>query len=325
MIYVLHGSDAFSRSVMLAELKSAFPPDVAMFNIVVLDGRTAKLADVRTACEAYPMLHDRRLVIVHDLLKYAKSNEAREGLRTIIKHVPTTTDLVFNESDPPDARLAVIKDLQQLVKAKQAAIREYSPPKDAALHQWIAAHVRQNHATITPQAVQKLSDYLGNDLWLLHHEIVKLATFVGHGGTINDQIIEQLVADETETNLFAFIDSLCSRRGATAIQLLYSLLLDGTAPLYIISMIARQVRLMLAAQHVGRVSPDELARLLGQKPFVARKAAEQARNWTSTELHTIHHRLLTLDHGIKTGIVDAEGMLTSIVAELAFNTDRRRN
>lgn len=318
MLYVFHGPDDYARTQAVATLQAAFPADVAAFNITLLEGRSTKIADLRTACEAYPLLHDHRLVVVTDALKHAKSNEAREGLRTLLAKLPVSTDLVLNESDAPDSRLTLVKDIQARVKAKTASVREFPLREGAALVAWLVDHARQHDATLRPDAAQHLIEYVGADGWALHNEIAKLATYVGLHGTITRREIDLLVTDETETNLFSFIDALCSRRGAAAIQGLHGLLADNAAPLYILAMIARQVRLMLAAHSAGRLAPDELARALGQKPFVARKAAEQARGYNVAELQAFHGQVLAIDHGIKTGKVDAEGALELLVGEFGF-------
>ncbi len=318
MIYLLYGPDDYARTQAIAALKQAFPPDVATFNITLLDGRTTKIADLRTACEAYPLLHDHRLVVINDVLKHAKSNEVREGLRKLLAALPDSTDLVLNEADAPDSRLALVKDLQAQAKAKKATVREFALLEGAALIQWLNEQARQNAVTLRPDAAQVLVEYVGADSWALHNEVAKLAAYVGPQGTVTLREIHLLVKDETETNLFTFIDALCGRRGPNAVQGLHGLLADGAAPLYILTMIARQVRLMLAAQSAGRISPDELARQLGQKPFVARKAADQARSYSAAELRAFHDQVLAIDHGIKTGRVEAEGALNVLVGEFGF-------
>ncbi|MCA0354486.1 MAG: DNA polymerase III subunit delta [Chloroflexi bacterium] len=323
MLYLFFGPDDYTRQATINALKAAFPPDAAAFNVVVLHGKSIKLNEVRTACEAYPVFHDRRLVIVHDLLKHAKSAEMRDGLKSLVQRLPSTTDLVLNESDAPDSRLSVVKDIQALVKTKQAEQREFNLREGNALIAWMQQEAQSNGVQLRPDAAQHLANYVGSDGWMLHNEIAKLAAYVGENGTISIREVDLLVADETETNLFNFIDALSTRRGAAAVQGLNGLLADDAAPLYILTMIARQARLMLAAQSAGRVAPDELAKLLGQKPFVARKAAEQARNFSPTELRMLHERVVQIDHGIKTGKIDAEGALASLVGDFGFVPNRK--
>ena len=83
-------------------------------------------------------------------------------------------------------------------------------------------------------------------------------------------------------------------------------------------MIARQVRILLGVKDLAarRLRPDEIASQLGQKPFVVRKALDQARGFSDAELAQMHDRVLDLDHATKTGRADAETGLELLVVEL---------
>ena len=61
----------------------------------------------------------------------------------------------------------------------------------------------------------------------------------------------------------------------------------------------------------------EIATKLGQKPFVIRKALDQARGFPDQELLRLHDQVLALDHASKTGRIDPESGLELLVAEFA--------
>jgi DNA polymerase-3 subunit delta len=63
------------------------------------------------------------------------------------------------------------------------------------------------------------------------------------------------------------------------------------------------------------VRPDEIASQLGQRPFVVRKAMDQARLFQDAELLRLHDRVLELDHASKTGRIEPETGLELLVAE----------
>src|SRR3954467_8558278 len=99
MIYLPCGPKEFARSEPLAELKSAIPPDLADLNMATLEGRRLKLDALIGACEAFPFLVERRLVIVQDVLKHQKAGKDRDGLRAYLERVPSTCDLIFVENE----------------------------------------------------------------------------------------------------------------------------------------------------------------------------------------------------------------------------------
>jgi DNA polymerase-3 subunit delta len=313
MIYLFHGPDEFTRSEALAELRASLPAEVADFNLTLLDGRKLKSDDLVRACEVAPFLAERRLVIVTDVLKHAKAGPERDALRAYLERVPPTCDLVFVEGENVDRRSSLFTYLK-----KTAQIREFQPREGAELRRWLDERARRLQVQLDAAAAQRLVDYAGNNSRTLVNELSKLASYVGQGGRISASVVDLLVQDGQEQNLFAFIDNLSLRRRGTALQGLRSLLDEGQAATYILFMLARQVRILLGVRELAaqRLRPDEIATHLGQKPFVVRKALEQARGFEAGRLEVIHDRLLELDRASKTGRIQADVALELLVLEV---------
>jgi DNA polymerase-3 subunit delta len=313
MIYLLYGPDEFARSEALAALKASIPPDLADLNMAGLEGRRLKLDALIAACEAFPFIAERRLVIVYDLLKHQKAGKERDELRAYLERVPATCDLVFVESEDFDKRSAVFTYLK-----KTADVREFQPRQGAELLRWVAERASQRGVAIESAAAQRLVSFAGNEGRALINELEKLASYVGRGGRVTTRHVDLLVQDGQEQNLFAFIDELSGRRRGAALQSLRHLIDDGQAATYILFMIARQVRILLGVKELAaqRLRSDEIASRLGQKPFVVRKALDQARGFSDDELARLHDRVLELDHASKTGRMDAATGLELLVVEL---------
>lgn len=313
MLFLIYGPDEYGRSEALTALKARVPADVADLNITALDGRRMTLDDLAAACEAMPFLADRRLVIVYDLLKHQKAGKARDDLRAYLEHVPDACDLVFVESDDFDKRSSLFVFLK-----KHAEVHECVPREGADMQRWLHERAGNLGVTLESDAARRLTLLAGNDGRLLVTELTKLATFVGRGGRITVRDVDLLVADTQEQNLFAFIDELSARHRHAALTALRHLLDDGQAAQYILFMMARQVRILLGVKDLvaQRLRPDDIATQLGQKPFVVRKAIEQARGFSLADLRRLHQRLLELDHASKTGRAEIEAGLELIVADM---------
>jgi len=313
MIYLLYGPDEYMRSEALAALKASVPPDLADLNMATLDGRRLKLDALIGACEAFPFLADRRMVIVQDLLKSQKAGKERDELRAYLERVPKTCDLVFVESEDFDKRGAVFGYLK-----KAAEVRDFVPREGAELIRWLGQRAKQLDIQIDQAAAGRLISFVGNQSRALINELDKLASYAGRGGRVGIAEIDLLVQDGQEQNLFAFIDELSARRRGAALQSLRRLIADGQAATYILFMIARQVRILLGVKDLAaqRMRPDDIASKLGQKPFVVRKALDQARGFSDAELARLHDRVLELDHASKTGRMDAETGLEVLVVEM---------
>lgn len=313
MIYLFYGPNELARSEAVAALRAGLPAEVADLNVSVLDGRKLTIEQLVAACEAHPFLAERRLVIVYDALKHSKAGKGREELRSYCERVPATCDLVFVEQEEVDRRHLLFTYL-----SKHGVVREFPLLQGAELLRWIEQRAKMLHATIEPAAAQRLVELAGNESRLLANELAKLASYVGRNGKIDLRAVDRLVTDQQEQNLFAFLDELSSRRLGSALRGARALIEDGQAPPYVLFMLARQIRILLQVRQLlsQRRRADEIAAELNLKPFVARKATEQARNFSLAELIHAHDRLLELDHAIKTGRIQAETALELFVVEV---------
>ena len=100
---------------------------------------------------------------------------------------------------------------------------------------------------------------------------------------------------------------------------LHRLLDRGENLLGLLAMIVRQFRLLIQVKELQEKSAPapEMAKTLGQHPFVIEKIGQQARNFSMAQLERIYTHLLDLDVGIKTGEVGDVLALDLLVAELA--------
>ena len=314
MITLLHGPDEFRRTQALAELRGQIPEDLRDLNVTTLDGRRLKLDTLIAACEAFPFIAEKRLVIVQDLLKHQKAGADREALRGYLERLPATCDLIFVESEDFDKRSAVFTYLK-----KAAQLREFALMEAGDLLRMLNTRAQEREVRLDSAAAQRLIACIGSETRTLVNELDKLASYVGRDGRITIQIVDLLVQDDQEQNLFAFIDELSARRRGPALASVRRLLNDGQAAPYILFMVARQLRILLGVKDLAaqRMRPDEIATKLGQKPFVIRKALDQARGFPDQELLRLHDQVLALDHASKTGRIDPESGLELLVAEFA--------
>ncbi len=321
MISLLYGADELARDEELAARKASIPDDFGDMNITVIEGRKITRNALATACEAVPFLSDRRMVIVEGMLKSLKAGKNRDEIQAYIPTVPPTTDLVFVEGDDFDKRSSVFNLLK-----KSAEVREFQPRQGADLQRWLHERAKAHGVRMSPDASAMLVEYAGNESRALANELNKLSAYVGEGGTIGVREIELLVPDDGETSVFDFVDALASRQAGPALKLLHGLLDDGQAALYLMFMVGRQVRILLAiAEFQGqRMSPDAIAAKIGQKPFVVRKAAGQASRFDRAGLLELHDRLVQFDHWSKTGRIEPEAALDLLVMETCTTPNDQR-
>jgi DNA polymerase-3 subunit delta len=339
VFYVFHGDDEFSQAEELTRLRGKLAggdPAMADLNTTFLDGKQLTFGELRHACDTIPFMADRRLVIVHNLLgqmagssntRGRRSSGAGESSRTqafledlveYLPHLPPTTRLIFveNEALPgshPVLKLAEAKEMQGKGFSKL-----FAKPKDWDLPNWILQRARGHGGDISHEAATTLAALVGADLRLLDQEIDKLYLYTD-GQQITKQDVQTMVSRARETNIFDLVDCVGRRQTDRALKLLHSLLDDGEAPLYILAMLARQIRILIQVSELQAqgLAQQEIANRLKLHPFVVKKGLAQTENFRMDQLEAAHQRLVEADRSIKTGQTEDVLALDLLVTDLA--------
>lgn len=332
MYYILHGEDEFSRREQIKKFRAQLgDPQFADLNTAQFDGRKLALSELTHACDAVPFLSDKRLVIVEGMLarfepRHKKSDaeadepeveahpELAKELIAYLPRLPATTRLVFVENKTLAKNNPVFKFA---ASDAQAVVKEFTAPDARALPKWIVERVKQKDGVIEPAAVSELAAHIGSDLRLLDNEIEKLLTYRARA-PIRAADVRAVVAAVTESSIFDWVDAIGRREADRALRLLHAQLAHNAAPLYLLTMITRQFRMLLQWRDLAErgMSPDQINAQLKLHPFVARKTAEQARNFSLPQLEAVYQKLLDADAAIKTGRSEPMLALDLLVVEL---------
>ena len=325
-VHLLHG-DSFLVPRRLDELvNESGASDVLEANRHRLIGTHIKPGELLSMCNALPFMDDYRLVIVQGLLSTAESKgrgrrrassddsgvaNQWKALGEAIPQMPDTTVLVFTDSSlgANNPMLRMLKPVSQ--------VEELAAPSGEGLARWVKSTVEAKGASISPTANRSITDLVGNDLWTLDQELEKLALFCG-GREIQESDVGEMVSQVREASIFTAVDAMIEGRPGMALRLLHQLKQDGKEPLYVISMVERQLRLLaLARDAIDRGVPQsELKGRLGtSSDFVVRKTAEQARRHPMSEIILRYNQLLEADLAIKRGKLEPELALELLVGD----------
>ncbi len=328
MLHVLLGEDDYSIRQALEEIKKTIGDETALLtNTTVLDGRQISLDQLHSACETVPFLSEKRLVVVEGLLgrfepagrtrkKKAGNNSGNDDIKAFVasmKQLPEFTELVLVDGKT-GGNNPLLRELMTVTR-----VRSFPLLRDSQLKQWIAQIVTDAGNTISPQAVNSLVGFVGNDLWLMSNEIEKLMVYAA-GRRIEEDDVKALVSNAREAGVFAMVDAIIELRARKAQEYLQQLLRQGAAPAQLLVMISRQVRIIFQIKELRnqKKTRAEIQKKLGlTSDFVLNKAWEQSDRYSSTRLREVYHRLLETDLSIKTGKYDGDLALDILIAELA--------
>ncbi|KKW31918.1 MAG: polymerase III, delta subunit protein [Candidatus Uhrbacteria bacterium GW2011_GWA2_52_8d] len=312
MLIFVYGDDTFRVQEKVRQLTRAFREkfDPTGLNLAEFPSSSKKgfeLGEVMGAVHAIPFLGQKRMTVVRDLIDSMKKADMSAWVDGFVK-TPDSTIVVFWES----VESTSLEKKPLFVALKDAAeVHHYPFPalKGAELDCWVQDRVKERGGAIDTDALRAMIERVGADLWQMDNEICKLVAYAS-GQTISVVMVDELVHTSFEGKIFALIDAVSQRRPVDAIRLLQEERWSGANDHYLLTMLGRQVRILLGARAMLDENPHvrqgELVKTLNIPPFVAQKVLSQARGFTLARLKAVHDLLFDFDLAMKTSGINAD-------------------
>ncbi len=299
------------------------------FNTTRLVGKDVRAGEVEAAAASLPFINEFRLVLVENASE--NSEDLLDALPEMLGALPGWARVVFVETDlkaqsydsqsagrRKSSRKKVVKKLAKIIENDPRGVaRSFDLPKNAV--DWILQRAEGQQIDIERNAAHLLAERIGEDFILADTELVKLSTYAGDRA-ISREDVDALTPYTAEASIFNLVDSIGQRNGRVALSLLENLLEDQKQePLYILSMIARQYRLLIELREYMDSGGTQggAANALGMRGFVVRKLSGQMRHYKLEQLERIYIHLSEQDVEIKTGKIDSKLALEMFVTRLA--------
>lgn len=309
MFLFFYGESDFLIKKKIQELEKKYRDTTGGdFSLMKIDGENFNFENLAADVQAVPLLSSSRLVEVFNVLKN-KDREIHDKIKSILDKIPPTTVVVFVEDGLPDKRLGLFKALN----VKKHAI-EFKKPEGLELEKFIEGEVARNGAAIDRQAVGRLRDHAGDDLWRLTSEIEKLANYCEKAINVAD--VESMVAKNITGNVFELVEAISARDKKRALTVTENILGSGEPVLKTISVINYQFRTIAQIKAAQNKATDnyQIAKICSLSPFQVMKNQRFARSLSWKELARFYGKLVFFDEAIKSGkINDKEGLKELVI------------
>lgn len=135
---------------------------------------------------------------------------------------------------------------------------------------------------------------------------------------ISTEDVQELTADTLESDIWGFIDAINGKSNRMSIEILEDLFKQRVEPIFILSMIVRNTRLILLTKCLvdeGQGS-KEIAKELKVPPFTVPSLINSANQMSYDKIAFIYDKLANLDYQIKTGQIEPKLGLTLLTTIL---------
>ncbi len=291
-IIILVGHEPFLIEREIARLiSSVVPKELASFNLDRFSAKTDSLSRVLDVCAQFPMMAQKRLVLLRDADSLKKDDHER-----LLEYFesPQETTVFLLVASKIDNRLKVWKSASRFV-------REMKVPYSNEMPGWIVREASQLGLKLSQDAAFALAQTLGSSLMAAINALEQLKTYVAPRTEVALSDVEATVGGFFSKTVFELADRVGNRNYREASLILENMVLQGEPFVRILFMLNRHFRLLfLARQGLDQNStPAQMASTLGVPPFFVKDYVQQAKKLPLPFFKRIYNNLLSADRALK--------------------------
>lgn len=263
-VYLLHGEEPYYLDKLAKEIQEhALEEHERDFNQTVLYGRDADFLALISELKGYPMMAERRLVILREAQDFKQIDDL-EAYCT--NPTPTTVFVIVYKYKKFDSRKKITKEI-----AKNGIVFLSDKVKDYQLGDWVSRYLQEIGYSITPKANSLLVDSLGNDLSKITNELEKLSLLLQKGTTISEIHIEENIGISKDYNVFELNNAVRDRDVPKAMAIVrYFEHNPKSGPLVqVVSSLFGLFSNLMRIHFTDNKSKEHIASVLKVHPFVA--------------------------------------------------------
>ncbi|MFR6291971.1 MAG: DNA polymerase III subunit delta [Peptococcaceae bacterium] len=322
-IYFFYGEEKLLQQRALKALEQKILPEgLEDFNKDVLSGDSVSPKQIAETAMNLPFMAEKRLLVIQTPLPFLsipKSDKSGQaGLQYLLEYLDHPNPqccLVFCGENALGKTGSINKKLQEC-----AVQVEFAALKGRNLDKWISEYVTAAGYQIDRNAVEYLSAMNSFDLQIMEQELEKLLAYCAEQKKITLAQVQQIVTRTIEANIFALSDSIGSRNGVEALQVLKNMFYLGESPFKLIGFLERHFRNLILVKDYYAHGDDEakIKEKTKLHPFVIKKSIRQAERFSMQQLIAGLEQLLQIEVELKSVSVNGEELLEQFVIEQCY-------
>jgi DNA polymerase-3 subunit delta len=312
-IYFLHGEEPFFiDEISNAVIEGALQEHERDFNQSIIYGKDADPRSLIAELNGYPMMAQRRLVVLREAQEFDKKME--ELAPYFNSPLDSTIFVVCFKYKNYDSRKKLVK-----LAEKQGIVFKSEKIKEYALGDWILKYVKTKGYGLSSKACSLLVEFLGNDLGRIVNEVEKLTIILEQGTTINEVHIEENIGISKDYNVFELTNALAARDVFKANRIVKYFEHNPKAAniVVVIPQIFRLFSQLLRIHFLPNKSAEAVASGLKVHPFVAKELLHASKQFDPRKIASNIAILQEYDLKAK-GVGNSSASHAELMRELIF-------
>jgi DNA polymerase-3 subunit delta len=209
-IYLFHGEESYFIDKLTRFIQdNVLSESEKSFNLTIFYGKDTDAGTVINTARRYPMMASHQVVILKEAQTMKDLNEL---LYYVEKPQKSTILVITHKHKALDKRTKLARSLE-----KNAVVFESKKIKDYRIPEWITRYLQHHNKNIDNHAAMLITEYLGNDLNKIAHELDKLLLTVPEKDTnITSDHVERNIGISKDYNTFELINALADKDAVKA-------------------------------------------------------------------------------------------------------------
>ncbi|MGI5897980.1 MAG: DNA polymerase III subunit delta [Candidatus Dojkabacteria bacterium] len=314
MIYKLyHGSSPYLSLRSVHSYIDKERKDDASIEVIQINADFADQAKLIDVISSQNLFAKRKLIFIKRIYKHKKKDSFLDELLATVKQDNSTNILIFWEDQKVKSNTKYYKFFKE-----NDAIEESEALNKRTFFTWVKGILKEKNIEIDSDALKELAERTNYDPERCSNEIKKLL-LNDDAHVIKKEDISNIVSDTLEKDIWNLIDSINNQDNKTCMEILERLKKQNTDPNYIISMLARNLRLITLTKFLDgqRKGYKEIASSLKVPPFTVPSLLKTSKKYSEEKIKKMYMKMGNLDFQIKKGLIDGNLGLTLLLPYIA--------
>ena len=314
--YLFYGKEKYLIENAVGYLINKYVKGTEAFNYTKFKGSEVKPEDIISACETYPVMNDKKLVLVRDVVDFLGENDLKDSFYDFLDDLSDFVILIFWDTGSLKKTTKFYKFFKK--KDRDMDFAKLSP---ADLNNFIKGYFIRKGKEIGPSELALFISESGynsknEDVSLLDlkTEMDKIAAHAKDKRILREDISSS-ITENIDTNIFKFLDSMMGRRSEEALKELHNLYKLGEPSLRIFTMIIRQVKNFLSYKILSNknISQADIMNKMEVKKYEFGKIKSFEKNFTKEFLIDFYDELIRSDELFKTSSIDEKLIMETLI------------
>lgn len=314
--YLFYGKEKYLIENAVGYLINKYVKGTEAFNYTKFKGSEVKPEDIISACETYPVMNDKKLVLVRDVVDFLGENDLKDSFYDFLDDLSDFVILIFWDTGSLKKTTKFYKFFKK--KDRDMDFAKLSP---ADLNNFIKGYFIRRGKEIGPSELALFVSESGynsknEDVSLLDlkTEMDKIAAHAKDKRILREDISSS-ITENIDTNIFKFLDAMMGRRSEEALKELHNLYKLGEPSLRIFTMIIRQVKNFLSYKILSNknISQADIMNKMEVKKYEFGKIKSFEKNFTKEFLIDFYEELIRSDELFKTSSIDEKLIMETLI------------